>query len=137
MTQPTDKYAALAALLSVGLTGDQAAYADFLSQITPLLRRMVAGRIAASDVDDVVQEVLISIHKARHTYDGQRPIMPWVVAIARFRMIDHLRKHYAAMQHQTMDISGLEETLPDVTNNTESAESIIVLPKINYSFYRE
>lgn len=77
-----DKYIHLAVLLRSGIAGNQGDYAKFLESITPLLRRIVGGRIAVSDVEDVVQEVLISIHKARHTYDGERPIMPWVVAIA-------------------------------------------------------
>jgi RNA polymerase sigma-70 factor (ECF subfamily) len=129
MVTNIDKHAHLAALLRNGLQGNQADYAKFLSTITPLLRRVVSGRIAMSDVEDVVQEILISIHKARHTYDGQRPIMPWVMAITRFRLSDHLRKYYASMQHQTMDISDLEEILPAVTEDTTSNESVIELLK--------
>ena len=129
MVTNIDKHAHLAVLLRSGIAGNQGDYAKFLESTIPLLRRIVGGRIAVSDVEDVVQEVLISIHKARHTYDGKRPIMPWVVAIARFRLSDHLRKYYATMQHQTMDISGLEEILPAVTENTDSNESVTELLK--------
>jgi RNA polymerase sigma-70 factor (ECF subfamily) len=133
MATNIDKYAYLAALLRAGLAGNNVDYAKFLSTITPLLRRVVSGRIAINDVEDVVQEILISIHKARHTYDGERPIMPWLMAIARFRLTDHLRKYYATMQHQTMDISDLEEVLPnlnnDVTESGEAGESVAVLLK--------
>ncbi|MBY0356317.1 MAG: sigma-70 family RNA polymerase sigma factor, partial [Rickettsiales bacterium] len=104
--------------------GDQASYASFLARITPLLRRMVARRLGASEVEDVVQEVLISIHKARHTYDGKRPLMPWLVAIARFRISDHLRRHYAQMRHQTVDIDDFTDRLADVTETDDSNESI-------------
>jgi RNA polymerase sigma-70 factor (ECF subfamily) len=129
MVTNIDKHAHLTVLLRSGLGGNHGDYARFLEAITPLLRRVVGGRIAMSDVEDVVQEILISIHKARHTYDGERPIMPWVTAIARFRISDHLRKYYASMQHQTIDIRGLEEILPDVTEDTESSESVIELLK--------
>jgi RNA polymerase sigma-70 factor (ECF subfamily) len=71
-------------------------------------------------VEDVLQEVLISIHKARHTYDGERPIMPWLMSIARFRIIDHLRKHYAQMRHKTFDLDDWD----DVTEEFSSDESI-------------
>ena len=124
MVTSTDKYAELAAQLCAGLRGDQAAYARFLSAITPMLRRMVGKRLANAEVEDVVQEVLISIHKARHTYDGQRPIMPWLASIANFRITDHLRKHYAQMRHQTFDIADYENILTDVTEETSDNESL-------------
>jgi len=129
MVTGDSKYTVLANLLRCGLEGDQDAYAQFLEQITPLLRRMTGRRLASADVEDVVQEILISVHKARHTYDGKRPIMPWLVSIARFRISDHLRRHYAQMRHQTTDIHELEEILADVTDDTDSHESIDELLK--------
>lgn len=124
MVTQTDHYHAFSLWLTRGLAGDQAAYAKFLHAITPLLRRMVGKKLASAEVEDVVQEVLISIHKARHTYDGARPIMPWVVSIARFRITDHLRKHYGQRRHITVDIAELENSLADVTPDTDSTESI-------------
>jgi RNA polymerase sigma-70 factor (ECF subfamily) len=124
MVTSENKYAEITAMLCAGLGGDQAAYAKFLSTITPMLRRIVGRRLAQSDVEDVVQEILISIHKARHTYDGERPIMPWLVSIASFRITDHLRKYYSQMRHQTYDIADYENILSDVTENTSDTESI-------------
>ena len=124
MPAPQDKYAPLAVLLLAGLKGDNARYAAFLRELTPILRRVIARRIQQADVEDVLQEVLISLHKARHTYDGGRPIMPWVIAIARFRITDHLRKHYTSRRDKTVDISGLENILTDVTESTDDRESI-------------
>ena len=124
MVTQADKYTELAALLTSGLTGSRTDYARFLESVTPLLRRMTAKRLPSSDVEDVVQEILISIHKARHTYDGKRPIMPWIVAIARFRITDHLRKYYAQMRHQSVDISEVENLLANVTEDTSDNESV-------------
>lgn len=124
MVTQDDTYSKLADLFRAGLGGDQTAYAKFLSQITPLLRRMLARKLASADVEDVVQEILISIHKARHTYDGTRLIMPWLVSIARFRMTDHLRKYYAQMRHQSLGIDDYENILADVTETTSNNESI-------------
>ena len=67
---------------------------------------------------------MVSIHKARHTYDGNRPLMPWVACIARFRITDHLRKLYATRRHQTVDIHELQDVLPDVTPTHGDNESI-------------
>lgn len=124
MVTPSDKYSAFADLLRRANGGDKASYAQFLERIAPLLRRQIAARIPASDVEDVLQEVLISVHKARHTYDGERPIMPWLSSIAQFRITDYLRKHYAAMRHQTTDIAEIEDILADVTQTAPSSESI-------------
>ncbi len=125
MVTSTEKYKELARLLCAGQKGDSLAYAQFLNHVSPILLRMVARRVGAADVEDIVQEILISMHKARHTYDGERPIMPWIVAIARFRISDHLRKHYAQMQHQTTDIAELENILADVTEVPADHESMI------------
>ena len=124
MVTPVDKYAALTTLFRSGLEGNQADYARFLTSITPLLKRMVGKQLTASDVEDVVQEILISIHKARHTYDGVRPIMPWLASIAKFRITDHLRKHYTQRQDKTVDIADLENILTDVTKDGSDRESI-------------
>lgn len=110
--------------LLAGLAGDGAAYADFLSQLSPILRRVIGRKIPMGDVEDVLQEVLISIHKARHTYDGERPLMPWVMAIAKFRVSDHLRKTYSEMRHQRVDIADYENVLEAVTEPPGESESI-------------
>jgi RNA polymerase sigma-70 factor (ECF subfamily) len=82
-----------AALMVRAQAGDRTAYADLLVILTTLARRYV--RASAGDVpwvDDVVQETLISVHRARHTYDQGRPFAPWFYAIARRRTIDVLRR---------------------------------------------
>ncbi len=90
-----DKYAELTALFCAGVQGDSARYNQFLQTLSLILRRILGKRIPVCDVEDVLQEILISIHKARHTYDGHRPLMPWILAIASFRINDHLRRLYA------------------------------------------
>lgn len=110
--------------LLAGLAGDAAAYADFLSQLTPILRRVIGRKIPMSEVEDVLQEVLISIHKARHTYDGARPLLPWVMAITSFRMTDYLRKAYSEMRHSQVDIADYENVLEAVTETPDDNESI-------------
>ena len=76
-------------------------------------------------MDDLLQEVLLSIHKARHTYDGLRPYKPWAFAIARFRLLDYLRSHYADRLRSAVDVSEVENTLQDdVTECRIDYESI-------------
>ena len=73
--------------------GDTQAYTDLLQEVSGLLRPHIAKNYPTlRDVEDVVQETLISVHKARHTYDPSRPFLPWLLAIARHRCLDHLRR---------------------------------------------
>jgi RNA polymerase sigma-70 factor (ECF subfamily) len=124
----TDSGDNLAALMQRSLNGDTQAYAELLQESARLLRPFLSRRIyAGTEVDDVLQEILISIHKARHTYDGQRPYKPWMYAIAKFRLQDHLRSHYADQLHGAEDLAELEEILPDdVTETGFNYESISV-----------
>ena len=111
-------------LMRAALGGNQSAYAQFLTQTAVLLRALVAKKITSADVEDVMQEILISIHKARHTYDCDRPILPWIFSIARFRITDYLRKHYSQMRHKALDSEELENILADVTDSTSNNESV-------------
>lgn len=73
--------------------GDQRAYAELLVLVTRLVRAYVRRRVGAvAWVDDVVQETLLSVHRARATYDPRRPFEPWLYAIAGNRLVDALRK---------------------------------------------
>jgi len=75
--------------------GDGTAYQRLLGAIVPRLRAIVGKRVTDPDrAEDVVQEVLLSIHKNRHTYDPALPFGPWMGTIAQRRTMDWLRKHY-------------------------------------------
>ena len=82
-----------ASLFVQALQGDEVAYERCLIGLTMQLRGYVRAR--AGDVpwvDDVVQETLLLIHDARHTYDTQRSFAAWFYAIARNRLIDEFRR---------------------------------------------
>lgn len=116
----------LEALMKLSLSGDKNAYAELLRESSRFLRPFLAKRLAsASEVDDVLQETLISIHKARHTYDGNRPYKPWAYAISTFRLQDYFRAHYADQLHHAVDLSEMENNLQDpVTKSDFTYESI-------------
>ncbi len=72
--------------------GDSAAYDQLLRSILPRLRAFVGARLREpSMAEDVVQNVLLSIHQARHTYRPERPFGPWLRAIARNAIVDSFR----------------------------------------------
>ena len=122
----TDKTDNCEGLMILSLQGDQRAYASLLKETARFLRPFLAKRLSVTnEVDDLLQEILISIHKARHTFDGKRPYKPWVYAIARFRLQDHLRAHYSDQLRHAVELSEVEDILPEyVTETAFSYESI-------------
>ena len=115
-----------ASLMQQALAGDGRAYAELLRETARLLRPYLAKRLnQQADAEDVLQEILISIHKARHTYDGSRPYAPWMYAIANFRLKDRLRKHYADPLAHAAEIEVAENiSAADVTESEFTYESI-------------
>lgn len=71
--------AELAALMRAVQEGDGAAYGRLLKAVAPRIRRVAAGKwTGTEDPDDLVQDVLLSLHQVRHTYDQGRPFLPWL-----------------------------------------------------------
>lgn len=80
------------ALMLAAQGGDQDAYRELLERLQPLLRSYVARRLRDDEaVRDVCQDVLLTMHRVRHTFEPGRAFEPWFYAIARSRFIDHLR----------------------------------------------
>lgn len=110
--------------MHLSLSGDKRAYASVLHDTTDMLRPYLARRLNhADDIEDVLQEILVSIHKARHTYDAKRPYKPWVFAIARFRLADYLRTHYNDKLRAASELSDNDASY-DVTKETFTYESV-------------
>ncbi len=82
-----------ASLMAAAQAGDRGAYERLLHGCTPLIRRVVRHRgIQADRVDDVTQDVLLTVHRARQAYDPSRSFSAWLCAIAQRRAIDAMRR---------------------------------------------
>ena len=98
----------LRALMKASLEGDAAAYRTLLVDVTPHLRayfknRLGASRQSATQVENLVQAALITIHHRRHTYASQRALIPWICAIARYRLLSHLRETRGSLAGVSVD----------------------------------
>lgn len=81
--------------------GDAEAYQRVLTELLPYVRSVVRGRVGDdAAVEDVVQEVLMRIHTARHTYHPERPLLPWVRTIARNASVDQTRRRARELSRQ-------------------------------------
>ena len=84
----------LKALMLQGLDGDAAAHARLLSDLARLLRAYFVRRLYndPAEAEDLVQETLIAVHTRRVSFDRSQPFTPWAYAMARYKLIDHLRR---------------------------------------------
>ncbi len=100
----------LAELLRSAIAGDERDYARFLERTAALVRGFARRRTADGGVDpeDIVQETLLAIHLKRHTWIADAPVLPWVYAIARFKIIDAYRRRGRRIE---IDVDEVAETL--------------------------
>jgi RNA polymerase sigma-70 factor (ECF subfamily) len=115
--------AELSRLLRAAIAGDERAYADFLHRIAALVRGFVRRKIVQGGVDpeDVVQETLLAIHVKRHTWRPDAPVLPWVYAIARFKLIDAFRRRGRRIE---VEIDEIAETFAEPETETVSERDI-------------
>jgi RNA polymerase sigma-70 factor (ECF subfamily) len=92
----------LKALMLASLGGDAASHRMLLDRLSGRLRAYYRGKLAgmgkvAAEAEDLVQEAVLAIHLNRHTYDPGEPLTPWVHAIARYKLVDFLRRTRASL----------------------------------------
>jgi RNA polymerase sigma-70 factor (ECF subfamily) len=81
------------AWMAAAQAGDSAAYERLLRDCVPLIKSVARRQGVIGDrIDDVVQDVLLTIHRARQTYDPGRSFTAWLSVIAQRRAIDLLRQ---------------------------------------------
>ena len=90
--QRTDSERRFRLLMLRSLNGDSPAYRQLLGELSHYLRGYFARRIGSSEVEDLVQETLLAVHLKRDSYDRALPFTPWAYAVARYKLVDHLRR---------------------------------------------
>ena len=96
----------LRGLLARALQGDEAAYREFLEALVVRLRAFLRRRLtrAPDEVEDLLQETLLAVHNQRHSYDASQPLTAWLHAIAKYKLIDCLRRRARReLLHEPLD----------------------------------
>ncbi len=87
------------ALMLRAQAGDESAYRELLGELGRVSSRYLKGRLGDQDfIEDCVQDTLLAIHQARHTYDPARPFRAWFFAILRYKAVDYLRRQRSRQQ---------------------------------------
>jgi RNA polymerase sigma-70 factor (ECF subfamily) len=113
---PDEDDARWSAYMRASQEGDRDAFEALLKEILPRVRSQVFGRLGGREhAEDVVQNVLLSLHRSRHTYHPSRRFKPWLNAVTRNAVIDSLRARRHEWRHQSFDeveVPGDESLLP-------------------------
>lgn len=89
--------------------GDAAAYVRLLQSVAPVVRALGRRRgLDSGACEDLAQDVLLTVHRIRHTYDPARPFGPWLIAIAQRRLIDRLRRDTRRGRYEAHDPEAVE-----------------------------
>lgn len=125
----TDRETEWAGLFRAANAGDGQAYLRFLRAVTPVLRGIIRARGRSLDADaheDIVQDVLIAIHTKRQTWDPAAPLLPWLYAIARHKVVDAFRRRGTRLHLPVEDFADQlqAEPDPDLTAARDSARLI-------------
>ena len=79
-------------LILAAQQGDAVSYSELLKGISSFLKSYLRKRIfEKNEIDEVIQEILMSVHKSLHTYDYQKSFMSWLLAITEYKIVDHIR----------------------------------------------
>lgn len=105
------------------MAGDESAYAVFLERVAVLVRGFCRRRIIHGGVEpeDVVQETLLAIHLKRHTWRQDEAVMPWIYAIARYKLIDAFRRRGKRIE---VDIADFADTLAEPEKDSLGSRDI-------------
>jgi len=108
--------------MAAAQAGDANAYRSLLADVAPFIRSIVIRTVGnVAWIEDAVQESLITLHKARHTFDSSRAFSPWLTAIASRRAIDQLRKTSRVARHEHADDEHLVTFADPDANKSEEA----------------
>ncbi len=103
-------------------SGDESDYRQLLQEIATVIHAFLRRRFGDHHfIEDCVQESLIAVHQARHTYDPQRPFRPWLFAIVRHKAIDTLRKQRT--RKKVVDHYKREQEILSQTGNQSMSEN--------------
>lgn len=117
----------LKALFILTMKGDQQAYESFLTLASALVKRylfFIGGiNLAQENADDLHQEILMSIHMKKHTYRIDKPILPWIYAVTKYRYIDFYRSR--KRQPLLVEFDDLIKTNHEEVESSISFEDIL------------
>lgn len=111
--------------MAAAQNGDQVAYAALLRDLLPYLRAMARRRFRqAEEAEDAVQDILLTLHTVRHSYDPARPFRPWIVTIARRRIADRMVRLGRRAANEMLSALDDDETFSVPVTNSDMETTV-------------
>lgn len=132
MVDEADRETRWAEMMIAAQKGDSAVYGELLQELTAALRGYYRRRLSSqSELEDLVQETLMSLHRGRHTYIPGRPFGAWLYSIARNRLVDHLRasKRRGSDHAQVDDLVDFLEAPEAMADTSRLRDALAILPE--------
>lgn len=121
-------------LINKAQDGDKASYTELLQGLNSFLRSYIRKRIFdQNEIDEVVQEILVAVHKSLHTYDAEKSFMGWFLAIAEYKIVDYIRS--LKKRSGSVDLNSISNFL--ALSNSDSDLKIDIEKAINSLSSRE
>lgn len=125
-----------AGLMARAQGGDAAAYRALLDAIVPWLRRLAMRALRhPAEAEDAVQDILLTLHRVRHTFDAERPFRPWLGAIAQARIADRQRagvrrvRREEGLDERHVTLAGIDTKHDESTDHDRLHRAIAALPE--------
>jgi RNA polymerase sigma-70 factor, ECF subfamily len=90
--------------LTAAQGGDRLAYATLLAAVLPWLRARAHARwrqANTAEVEDIVQETLLALHRSLALYDPSRPVAPFLYGILKLRGAEVRRQRHRHTSRET------------------------------------
>lgn len=117
-------------LMASAQSGDGIAYRQLLDELSAMVERYLRVRLGGHEfLEDCVQEVLLAVHQARHTYDPRRPFRPWLFAIVRHKSTDALRRAQVRGRYLAPEEDAPEPGAADPDAQIDSGRLLAYLPE--------
>ncbi len=81
--------------------GNSMAYETLLKEVSHYLTSYLRYKLGPqTDPQDILQDVLMTLHRSRHTYNSDYPFKPWLYKIVQSRLIDFFRKERRSIDYR-------------------------------------
>lgn len=114
-------------LMQQAQQGNSTAYRHLLQQIYPLLLAICTKWVGVQQRDDLVQQILLTLHQIRHSYDPSRSFRPWLIGVARIKAREFFRTH--GKIPATLDLDSVD--LPSLAPNQIDGDAARLLAKLS------
>lgn len=84
--------------------GDSVSYRELMLSLSGFLKNYLRRRIfEKNDIEEVIQEILLALHKSKHTYDSEKPFMGWFMSVVEYKITDYIRSKQKQSTQQGLD----------------------------------